>query len=48
MEEKKIYETLIHYNYTDELFDYLKLCGRIVYRVHYGYYNELDLIVWGE
>ena len=48
MKEKKIFETAIHYNLTDEFFEYLLSRGRIVYRVHYGYYNDLDLIVWGE
>ena len=48
MKEKTINYTLMHYDMIEEFFDFLNSKGRTVYRVHYGYFGELDLIVWGD
>lgn len=44
--EKKTFHTIIHYNYTDEFFDFLISRGRRVLSVHYGFGFQTDLIVW--
>jgi len=46
MKDTTIFFNLMHYDYTDDFFDYLISKGHKVLSVHYGYYNEYDLIEW--
>ena len=41
-----IHYSTIGYEYTDELFDYLKSIGKKVLCVNYGVYNFYDVIEW--
>lgn len=43
---KHVIEVLTHYNVTDEFCDFLISKGREIVCVSYGFYNELDLIVY--
>lgn len=39
-------EVLTHYNTTEEFCEFLKKIGRNIVSISYGYYNQLDLIVY--
>lgn len=43
----KQFQTLMHYSMVDDFANYLQKQGRNILFISYGFYNELDLIVWG-
>lgn len=41
-----IHYTSIGYDLSDELFEYLRMIGKNVIGLYYGYYNGYDVIAW--
>lgn len=41
-----LFSVLTHYDYTDEFEEFLTSRGKRVIMIHYGYFNEFDLVVY--